>query len=59
MYISLKIIEDFNYYFSDSDGSKTRLVCIPSFAATRTVVILNLRNLECTPMSFMSGVDEE
>ncbi|XP_063699789.1 DNA polymerase delta subunit 2 [Culicoides brevitarsis] len=32
------------------DG-KTRIICVPSFAETKQVVLLNLKSLECKPMS--------
>ncbi|RZF47778.1 hypothetical protein LSTR_LSTR006042 [Laodelphax striatellus] len=34
---------------------KTRLVCVPAFTKTRTCVVVNLRNLECYPMTFGSS----
>ncbi|XP_077297697.1 DNA polymerase delta subunit 2 [Arctopsyche grandis] len=40
--------------YEDSEGNKTRLICVPSFAATRTIAIVNLKNLECFPMTFVT-----
>ncbi|KAK5640944.1 hypothetical protein RI129_009491 [Pyrocoelia pectoralis] len=34
------------------DGQVVRLISIPEFASTSTVAILNLKTLECYPMSF-------
>lgn len=34
------------------DGQKVRLVTIPTFAKTHTGCILNLKNLDCIPISF-------
>ncbi|XP_058818072.1 DNA polymerase delta subunit 2 [Topomyia yanbarensis] len=34
------------------DGQQTRLVCIPSFAQTCTVAVVNMRTLDCQPISF-------
>ena len=36
----------------EADGVKARLIQVPSFAATSTIVLLNLRTLECEPVSF-------
>jgi len=33
-------------------GQKVTMVCVPEFESTRTVVLLNLRTLEATPVSF-------
>jgi DNA polymerase delta subunit 2 len=35
-----------------ADGARVRLVSVPSFAATRTAVLVNLRTLRCHPISF-------
>jgi hypothetical protein len=34
------------------DGQLCRLVCVPSFATTRTIVLININDLSCTPMTF-------
>ncbi len=39
-------------------GQRTRLVCVPSFAATGTLVLVNLRTLACHPISFDTNFDE-
>lgn len=39
------------------DGQVTRLICVPSFRKTCTIVMLNTRTLDCYPVSF-SGFDE-
>lgn len=36
-------------------GEAVRLVCVPSFLASGTLVLLNLRTLEATPMTFSSS----
>lgn len=33
-------------------GSKTRLVCVPSFSKTQCVAVVNLRTLDCQMLSF-------
>lgn len=36
-----------------SDGDKTiKLISIPSFSKTGTVVLMDLKTLQCTPVSF-------
>lgn len=35
-----------------ADGKRVRIVSVPSFAATRTAVLVNLRTLRCHPISF-------
>lgn len=35
-----------------SDGQRTRLVSVPSFAQTQSVVVVNLRTLDCRQLSF-------
>lgn len=34
------------------DGQVVRLISVPEFASTSTIVVLNLKSLECYPMSF-------
>lgn len=42
-----------------SDGQKTRLVCVPSFAETQSIAVVNLRTLECRKLSFkMNGFSD-
>jgi DNA polymerase delta subunit 2 len=36
----------------EQDGVKARVILVPSFAKTSTIVLLNLRTLECEPVSF-------
>lgn len=36
-------------------GGSVRLVAVPSFAATGTLVLLNVRTLECHPVTFGAG----
>ncbi|OWR52976.1 DNA polymerase delta small subunit [Danaus plexippus plexippus] len=38
--------------FNGDDGQKVRIVCIPDFCETKTVVLVNLANLECYSMTF-------
>ena len=33
-------------------GQKTRVVCVPDFAEEHTCVLVNLRTLECKPLTF-------
>jgi hypothetical protein len=33
----------------------TRLVCVPSFIKTGTLVLVNLRTLQCQPLTFQSN----
>ncbi|GJQ85442.1 hypothetical protein Trydic_g23867 [Trypoxylus dichotomus] len=40
-----------------SDGQVIRLVCVPEFSSSFTAAILNLRNLECTPITFRINYD--
>ncbi|XP_039294373.1 DNA polymerase delta subunit 2 isoform X2 [Nilaparvata lugens] len=40
---------------AETKSYKTRLVCVPSFSKTRTCVLVNLRDLECYPMTFGSS----
>lgn len=35
-------------------GEKVRLVCVPSFLSSGTLVLVNLRTLEAQPMTFQS-----
>eukprot|EP00045_Choanoeca_perplexa_P003991 m.34786 g.34786 ORF g.34786 m.34786 type:complete len:494 (+) comp12341_c0_seq1:3-1484(+) len=38
--------------FEVPSGDSVRLVCVPEFASTGTVVLVNLKTLECTPLTF-------
>lgn len=35
-----------------SKGQKTRLVCVPSFAKTQSIAVINLHNLDCREITF-------
>ncbi|KAL1921139.1 uncharacterized protein VTP21DRAFT_10855 [Calcarisporiella thermophila] len=35
-----------------SEGQRCRVVLVPSFSETKTIVLVNLSTLECTPLSF-------
>jgi len=35
-------------------GQRVRVVAVPSFARSRTAVLVNLRTLRCHPLSFQS-----
>lgn len=37
-----------------ANGEKVRLVCVPSFLSSGTLVLVNLRTLEAQPMTFQS-----
>ncbi|KAM7342481.1 DNA polymerase delta subunit 2 [Cochliomyia hominivorax] len=39
-------------YEGSKKGQKTRLVCVPSFAKTQSIALINLDNLECKEISF-------
>ncbi|XP_023299916.2 DNA polymerase delta subunit 2 [Lucilia cuprina] len=41
-----------------SKGQKTRLVCVPSFAITQSVAVVNLETLECHEICFNSAQDD-
>ena len=47
--------ENFETRLLTAGEVKTRLICVPSFAKQRTVVLLNLRTLDATPLSFPDG----
>ena len=34
------------------EGQRVRVVTVPDFGATRTIVLVNLRTLECSPVTF-------
>jgi hypothetical protein len=38
--------------FLGEDGQKVRLISIPEFSNTFQVCVLNLKTLECVPISF-------
>ncbi|XP_033095506.1 DNA polymerase delta subunit 2-like [Anneissia japonica] len=44
---------------TDSLGKKITLICIPEFHSTHTCVLLNLRTMECQPLTFDSDIVEE
>ena len=33
-------------------GQRVRVITLPDFGATRTIVLVNLRTLECSPVTF-------
>ena len=39
----------------DAGGAVTRLVLVPSFATTGTVVLVNLQTLACHPVTFSTA----
>lgn len=39
------------------EGQRVRVVMVPDFGTTRTLVLVNLRTLECSPVAF-SGLDD-
>lgn len=41
------------------NGQRTRLVCIPSFAKTQSVAVVNLKTLDCKLLSFRLSSDFE
>nr|XP_020446045.1 DNA polymerase delta subunit 2 [Monopterus albus] len=47
--------------FKGADGQEVLLVTVPEFSSTQTVCLLNLRTLECEPISFaaFSANDDE
>ncbi len=34
-----------------TDGQKTRVICVPTFSTTHSVVAVNLKDLSCTPIT--------
>ncbi|XP_050545286.1 DNA polymerase delta subunit 2 [Daktulosphaira vitifoliae] len=44
--------QSFQTLLKDNNDVTTRLISIPSFAATQTCVLLNLNTLDCYPISF-------
>ena len=40
---------------SADGGAATRLICVPSFAATGVAVLVRLSTLECTPLRFAAS----
>jgi len=38
--------------YEGKDGQKVRLVTVPRFSDTKTIVLVNLRTMECRPVSF-------
>ena len=38
------------------DGQRVRVITLPDFGTTRTLVLVNLRTLECRPVTF-AGLD--
>jgi hypothetical protein len=37
---------------SGPDGQRSRVVLVPDFASTSTIVLVNVESLEVTPMNF-------
>lgn len=56
------IFSNFPIFFdknAGSSGQKTRLVCVPSFAKTQSVAVVNLRTLDCRQLSFrLNGFED-
>ena len=54
-------LSSFLCYSPGPDGQQVLLVTIPEFVTTQTACLVNLRTLECEPMSFssFSPADEE
>ncbi|XP_066570459.1 DNA polymerase delta subunit 2 [Amia ocellicauda] len=48
-------------HITGADGQEVLLVAIPEFCTTQTACLVNLRNLDCQPISFsaFSGEDQE
>lgn len=40
------------FLFAGERGQTVRLICIPEFSSSYTAVVLNLRNLDCAPITF-------
>lgn len=52
-YFILQLYENNNNYYNLLFlDVTTRLISVPSFAATQTCVLLNLNTLDCSPISF-------
>ena len=43
-------------YFIGSDGQEVSVVMVPNFGQTGCCVLLNLRTLECQPITFSSSL---
>uniref|UniRef100_A0A182VHN0 DNA polymerase delta subunit 2 n=1 Tax=Anopheles merus TaxID=30066 RepID=A0A182VHN0_ANOME len=41
--------------WTGAGGQQTRLVCVPSFADSQSVAVVNLRTMECRKVSFKDG----
>lgn len=44
----------FNTKLREKDGSKTRIISVPSFQLTRTCILVNLKDLKCEVVAFDS-----
>lgn len=42
---------------SGPEGQKTRVVCIPKFSSSGTLVLVNLRTLKVQPITFDARMD--
>ncbi|XP_071963088.1 DNA polymerase delta subunit 2-like [Antedon mediterranea] len=45
--------------WTDSLGKKVTLICIPEFHTTQTCVLVNLRTMECQPLTFDTDISEQ
>lgn len=52
VYFAGNVVEFGSKLWEGPDGQRTRLVCVPSFAETHTVAVVNLRTLDCQPVCF-------
>lgn len=46
--------KSFNTKLREKDGSKTRIIAVPSFKSTRTCILVNLKDLKCEVVAFDS-----
>lgn len=43
---------DVDNFITAPSGTKTRLICVPSFSETQSVAVVNLRTLDCQVLNF-------
>lgn len=58
----IKYLSKFPSFFSPGpDGQEVLLVTVPDFSSTQTACLVNLRTLECEPVTFLafSAADDE
>lgn len=46
------------FVLSAEGGGQVRLVSVPNFSRTGTIVLLNLRTLQCHPITFATPMEQ-